>query len=85
METKTMVLKEKSLEVFNAVKQSGGRMLLDAVCAELGREMRSVSANVTDLQKKGLAIREKVAVEGKEKPETYVVLTDEGLNFSQAE
>ena len=47
-----------------------------------GRAPRSINANVTDLCKKGLAEREKVEVEGKEKPVTYVCLTEDGKAFT---
>ena len=40
---------------------------------------------ITDLKKKELAFREKVAVEGEEKPVTYVVLADAGMNFVPSE
>ena len=46
-------------------------------------DVRSINANVTDLcsEKKGLAMRVKEEVEGAEKPITYVVLTEAGMNF----
>lgn len=81
-----MKLTEKSLEVFSYVKENGGRVPIDELCDATGRTARSIGANVTDLSKKGLAIREKVAGEGEDaKDITYVVLTDEGHAFVQGE
>ena len=52
------------------------------LASALGRTERSIGANVTDLKKKGLAERDKVAAEAEgEKDITYVVLTDEGKSF----
>lgn len=76
---------EKSAEVFNYVKANGGRVSIEELAQATGRTTRSVGANVTDLSKKGLAVREKVEVEGQEKPVTYVCLTDDGKNFTPAE
>ena len=72
---------EKSAEVFNYVKNNGGRVSVDEICEATGRAARSINANVTDLQKKELVVREKVEVEGKDKPVTYVVLTEAGQAF----
>lgn len=81
-----MKLTEKSLEVFSYVKENGGRVPIDELCDATGRTARSIGANVTDLTKKGLATREKVAGEGEDaKDITYVVLTDEGQAFVQGE
>jgi uncharacterized membrane protein len=72
-------LTEKSMEVLNYVKDNGGKVSIPEITAALGRASdRSTGANVTDLQKKELVVREKVEVEGADKPVTYVVLTDEG-------
>lgn len=76
-----MKLTEKSTEVFEFVKGNGGRVTIDSICEATGRASRSIGANVTDLTKKGLAKREKVAGAEGEKETTYVVLTDEGYNF----
>jgi DNA-binding MarR family transcriptional regulator len=79
---KIMKLTEKSLNVFNCVKENGGRVSIDAICETLGLAARSVNANVTDLTKKGLVIRDKVAGEGEDaKDVTFVVLTDEGAAY----
>ena len=80
-------LTEKSLEVFNYVKDNGGRVSIEELAAGLNRTARSVNANVTDLcsEKKGLAMREKVTPEGEDaKPITYVVLTEAGHAFVPA-
>lgn len=77
-----MKLTEKSNEVYSYVKENGGRVSIDELCKVLGRGSRSVGANVTDLFKKGLVVRDKVTGEGEdEKDITYVVLTDEGKTF----
>lgn len=80
-----MKLTDKSQEVLNYVKENGGKIAISELAVALNRTERSVGANVTDLKKKELAFREKVAVEGEEKPVTYVVLTDAGMNFVPSE
>jgi predicted transcriptional regulator len=81
-----MKLTAMSNEVFQYVKENGGKISIDELVSALGRTPRSIGANVTDLTKKGLAIREKVAGEGEDaKDITYVVLTDEGHNFVPTE
>ena len=79
-----MKLTEKSNEVFEYVKANGGKVSIPELAQALDRTERSVGANVTDT-KKGLAAREKVEVEGAEKPITYVVLTEEGKTFVPSE
>lgn len=74
-------LTEKSNEVFNYVKANGGRVSVDEIVNATGRTARSINANVTDLTKKGLCEREKVEIEGQEKPVTYVKLTADGEAF----
>lgn len=77
-----MKLTEKSQEVFDYVKNNGGKVSIDELSTALNRASRSVGANVTDLQKKGLIVREKVAGETEDaKDITYVVLTAEGAAF----
>jgi len=77
-----MKLTEKSNEVFEYVKANGGKVSVDELAEALGRTTRSVNANVTDLQKKALIVREKVAGEGEDaKDITYVVITDAGMSF----
>lgn len=81
----TIKLTEKSKEVFEYVKANGGRVSIDELVQHTGRTARSVNANVTDLcnEKKGLCVREKVEVEGQEKPVTYVCLTEAGKSFEE--
>ena len=74
-------LTEMSSNVFNYVKENGGRVSIGELAEALGRSERSVGANVTDLTKKGLVIRDKVDVEGQEKPITFVQITDDGMAF----
>lgn len=71
-------LTEKSAEVFEYVKNAGGRVSVPELAQALGRTERSIGANLTDLKKKGFGEREKVEVEGEEKAVTYFVLNDEG-------
>lgn len=73
-------LTEKSAEVLNYAK-ANGKVSVSELSEALGRASRSVNANITDLTKKGLAMRVKENVEGEDKPVTYVVLTDEGAAF----
>ena len=83
-----MKLTEKSMEVLNYVRENGGRVSIEELAAGLDRTQRSGNANVTDLcsEKKGLAVREKVAGEGEDaKPITYVVLTEAGMAFVPSE
>lgn len=83
-----MKLTEKSMEVFNYVKENGGRVSINELVEATGRAARSINANVTDLCKKALAVREKEAGEGEgedAKEITYVVLTDEGKEFVPTE
>lgn len=80
-----MKLTEKSQEVFDYVKTNGGKVSIPELASALDRSERSVGANVTDLTKKELAVREKVEVEGADKPVTYVVLTDAGMSFVPSE
>ena len=79
-----MKLTEKSTEVFNYVKENGGRVSIDEMVNALGRNSRSIGANVTDLQKKELCAREKVKGEGDEKDVVFVVLTEAGQTFDPA-
>lgn len=81
--TEGIKLTEKSAEVFNYVKANGGRVSIDEIVNATGRTARSINANVTDLcgEKKGLCEREKVEVEGQDKPVTYVKLTPAGEAF----
>ena len=84
-----MKLTEKTNEIYSYVKENGGRVSMEELVAVTGRTSRSIGANVLDLQKKGFAVREKVAgeadAEGKPTTITYVVLTDEGKAFVPSE
>jgi len=71
-------LTEKSMEVFEYVKNAGGKVSVPELAQALGRGERSIGANLTDLKKKGFGEREKVEVEGEDKAVTYFVLNDEG-------
>ena len=78
-------LTEKSLEVFNYVKENGGRVSIEELAAGLNRTPRSVNANVTDLcsEKKGLCVREMVKAEAEgERDVTYVALFVAGEEFT---
>ena len=76
-----MKLTEKSNEIFEYLKANGGRVSIEELANATGRSARSVGANVLDLQKKKLVVREKEEVEGADTPGAYAVLTDEGRNF----
>ena len=78
-------LTEKSAEVFEYVKAVGGKCSLPELVNALGRTDRSIGANLTDLKKKGFGEREKVEVEGEEKPVTYFVLNAEGMAWTPSE
>jgi DNA-binding MarR family transcriptional regulator len=81
-----MKLTEKSSEVFNYVKENGGRVSIPELAGALNRTEKSVGANVTDLQKKELVVRDKVKGEGEDaKDITYVCLTDAGKEFVPTE
>ena len=81
-----MKLTEKSQEVFDYIKANGGKVSIDELATALGRTTRSVGANVTDLSKKALVVREKVAGEGEDAKEiTYAVLTEDGKTFVPSE
>lgn len=76
-----MKLTEKSRIVFEYLKNNGGKVSIDELANATGRSARSVGANVLDLTKKGLVVREKEEVEGAEKPVAYAILTDAGKTF----
>ena len=81
-------LTEKSAEVFNYVKDNGGRVSIEELANATGRTTRSINANVNDLcsEKKGLCVREKVKGEGEDaKDITYVVLTEAGKTYAPAD
>lgn len=76
-----MKLTEKSQIVFEYLKNNGGKVSIEELANATGRSARSIGANVLDLTKKGLAVREKEEVEGAEKPVAYAILTDAGKTF----
>lgn len=76
-----MKLTEKSQIVFEYLKNNGGKVSIEELANATGRSARSIGANVLDLTKKGLVIREKEEVEGAEKPVAYAILTDTGKTF----
>lgn len=76
-----MQLTAKSNEVFEYLKNNGGKVSIEELANATGRSARSIGANVLDLTKKGLAVREKEEVEGAEKPVAYAILTDAGKTF----
>ena len=80
-----MKLTEKSQTIFEYLKANGGRVSIEELANATGRSARSVGANVLDLQKKKLVVREKEEVEGADKPVAFAVLTDEGKNFVPSE
>ena len=75
-----MKLTPMSAEVFDYIKENGGRVSIDELCSATGRTSRSVGANVTDLSKKGLVVREKE--ESGDSVITYAVLTEDGYSFT---
>lgn len=80
-----MKLTEKTNEIYTYCKENG-KVSIEELCEAFGRSARSIGANVTDLTNKKLAVREKVKGEGEgAKDITYVVLTEEGLNFVPSE
>ena len=76
-----MKLTEKSQIVFEYLKNNSGKVSIEELANATGRSARSIGANVLDLTKKGLVVREKEEVEGAEKPVAYAILTDAGKTF----
>ena len=76
-----MALKPNSLAVFNYVKEHDGEDFTAAdIAAALGLDVKVVNGVVTSaFQKKGLMIREEVAVTGGKVK--YIRLTDLGQSF----
>lgn len=79
-DVKEIKLTAMSSEVFNYAKNNGGEASIPELESATGRTAKSLSASVTDLQKKGFAVREKREVG--EDTITYIVLTDEGKAFN---
>lgn len=80
-----MMLKEKTQECFDYIKANGGKVSTAELADGLGVAVNSVTGRVNSLVKNGLAVREKVEVEGADKPITFVVLTEAGMNFVPSE
>ena len=81
-----MKLTEKTFEALEYLQAHGGRATTEEMRVALGCEkIASITGRVNSLVKNELAYREKVAVEGEEKPLTQVQLTDAGINFVQSE
>lgn len=86
-----LILTAGEIEVFNYVKANGGKVAIKDIAEATGRTERSIGANVTGLaggaklKDYALVGRDKVAVDGEEKPVTYVVLTEAGKGFTPAE
>ncbi len=80
-----MMLKEKTQECFDYIKANGGKVSTAELADGLGVAMSSITGRVNSLVKNGFAVREKVEVEGQDKPVTYVVLTDEGMAYVPTE
>ena len=77
-------LTEKTYEALEYLQNHGGRASTEEMKNALGCEkIASITGRVNSLVKNELAYREKVEVEGAEKPITYVQLTDAGINFVQ--
>ena len=78
-----MKVTEKSLTVLNYVKENGNAISMKELSLALNRTERSVQANVSDLVRKGLAKRRAVPKkDDKWHHDTYVVLTEDGLNYT---
>lgn len=80
-----ITLKEKTLEAFEFIKAHGGRVTTAELAEGLGIAVNSVTGRVNSLVKNELAYRDKVEVEGEDKPITYVQLTEEGMAFEPEE
>jgi len=79
-------LTEKTFEALEYLQAHGGRATTEEMRVALNCDkIASITGRVNSLVKHELAIREKVEVEGEEKPLTYVQLTDTGMNFVQGE
>ena len=77
-------LTEKTFEALDYLQKNGGRASTEEMRVALGCEkIASITGRVNSLVKNELAYREKVNVEGEDKPVTYVQLTDAGINFVQ--
>lgn len=80
-----MVLKEKTQEAMDFIQAHGGRVTTAELAEGLGVAVNSVTGRVNSLVKNELAYREKVEVEGEDKPVTYIQLTEAGMNYTPTE
>lgn len=79
-------LTDKTFEALEYLQQHGGRATTEEMKVALGCEkIASITGRVNSLVNHELAVREKVEVEGEDKPLTYVQLTEAGMNFVQSE
>lgn len=81
-----MKLTENQTKVFDYIKANGGRVSMTELCAALNSDAKHLNPVVTTLgvkgeRAKGLLDYEKVPVEGSDKPEKYVFLTEAGRDF----
>jgi len=77
-------LTEKTFEALEYLQNHGGRATTEEMRVALGCEkIASITGRVNSLCNKELATREKIEVEGEEKPLTYVQLTEAGMNYVQ--
>lgn len=82
----TEKLSDKTYEALDYLRSVGGRASTAEMKTALDCEkIASITGRVNSLVKHELAFREKVAVDGEEKPVTFVQLTDAGMNFVQPE
>ncbi len=80
-----MVLKEKTQECFDYIKENGGRVSTAELADALGVKINSITGRVNSLVKNGLAERVKEDVDGEDKPVTFVQLTEAGQTFVPSE
>lgn len=80
-----MVLKEKTQECFDYIKENGGRVSTAELADALGVKINSITGRVNSLVKNGLAERVKEDVDGEDKPVTFVQLTEAGKTFVPSE
>lgn len=79
-------LTEKTFEALQYLQNNGGRASTVDMMNALGCEkIASITGRVNSLVKNEYAYREKIEVEGEDKPVTFVQLTDAGMNFVQDE
>lgn len=81
-----MKLTEKQNLVFSYVRDNGGRVSMEELCAALNNDAKHLNPVVTGLgvkgeRAKGLLDYEKVPVEGSDKPAKYIFLTEAGKTF----